>query len=235
VRSSFASAATIVESLDRHVFPQNERALQACFRVHVGIFTGPNAVRDLRAGNLNAHRAGQRIVVGLLVLLQVSYIAPVVGCDEAEERLAVAQHERKDILGEVVTLPGFHVLEDFRFEHVDAGVDGIGEHFAPRRLLKKAGDAGRVVGDDHAELQRIRHALQRDRALRPVPFVKREECAEIHIGQCVAGDDDEALARQVLFGELDGACGSERRILDDVVHLDAHLRTVAEIVLDFVG
>ena len=65
-------------------------------------------------------------------------------------------------MAEIIWFARRDVVEHLRLEHVDAGVDGVGEDLAPTRLLEEAFDASLFVHDDHAELQRVLDALQGD-------------------------------------------------------------------------
>ena len=47
-------------------------------------------------------------------------------------------------------------VEDLGLHDVDAGVDGVGEHLPPGGLLQEALDPPVLVGDDDAELERVR-------------------------------------------------------------------------------
>ena len=124
---------------------------------------GPHAGRDLVAGIRDRHLALDRVVVGLLVLFEVADVGPVRVEDRSRRasRPRAASAERDPSRNR--RSAALHAVEDRRLEHVDAGVDRVGEDFAPRRLLEKAHDRPVLVGDDDAELERVGDALQRDR------------------------------------------------------------------------
>ena len=68
-----------------------------------------------------------------------------------------SQGGREHRLGEVDRLVLGNEVEDLRLQHVDAGVDGVGEDLAPRRLLQEPLDPAVGVGDDDAEVERVLH------------------------------------------------------------------------------
>ena len=58
---------------------------------------------------------------------------------------------------------------------------------------------------------------------------------DINIGQGVAGHDDKRVVFQILFGLFDRPCRAKRRVLNGINEVDAHVRAVAEVLLDFFG
>ena len=90
-------------------------------------------------------------------------------------------------------LPGRHVPQHLRLDHVDPGVDRVGEHLAPRRLLEEALDLPVVVRDDDPELERVLHGLEADRHGGFPVAVEGDQRAEVDVAQRVAGDDEESL------------------------------------------
>ena len=193
------------------------------------------AARRLGAERIERQRVADRVVVRLLILFQVPDVGPVRVEDVAAQFCAVAQHERKEILREVVDPAALHAVEDAGLEDVDAGIDGVGEDLSPRRLLEETDDAAVIVGDDDAELERIGHALQRDGDVVAGFAMMAHQRREIDVGQRVAADDEERRAGQEVVRHLDRARGAERRVLDDVVHLHAERAAVPEPRLDLVG
>ena len=91
------------------------------------------------------------------------------------------------------------VVEDLGLEHVDAGVDGVAEHLAPRRLLEEALDRAVVAGDDDAELERVLDVGEPDGGHRLALVVERDDRAEVDVGEHVAGDHEEALVEQLAW------------------------------------
>ncbi len=121
-----------------------------------------------------------------------------------------------------------HVTQHFRLEHVDPGVDRVGEDLPPGGLLEEPLDAPVLVGDDDPELEGIVDRLEPDRdrgALRPV---RLDERAEIDVAQRVARDHEECLVESLLR-EPDRAGGPERLLLDGVVDVDTERLAVAEV------
>ena len=181
------------------------------------------------------HLAFERVVVRLLVLFEVADVGPVRVDHVAAELHAVAQHLGEEVAREIVVAAPDHPVEDGRFEHVDAGVDRVGEDLAPRRLLEEARDAAGLVGDDDAEFERVGDALQRDRDVVVLALVVFDQRGEVDVGQRVARDDEERIAGQQLVGHLHRAGRAERGVLDDVFHRHAELGAVVEVRFDLVG
>ena len=180
------------------------------------------------------HAAFQHVAGGAGILLQVADIAPVALGDIAVDRVAVAHQDREEVLAEVEGLRGGSVVEHFRLQHVDAGVDGIAEHLAPAGLLQELADRAVVVGDHHAVFERIGDAGQGEGGHRAALLWYSMIAVRSIVGQRVAADHQEGLGEQVL-GLLDAAGGAERHILDGVLDVHAELRAVAEIALDHPG
>jgi hypothetical protein len=204
-------------------------------RIDAAAFAREHAGRDLGTERVEPHLAFERVVVGLLVLFEVADVGPVRVDDVAAELGAVAQHLGEEILREVVVAPADHPLENARFEHVDAGVDRVGEHLAPRRLLEKARDAPIFIRDDHAELERVGDALQGDRDVVLFALVVFDQRGQVDVGERVARDHDKRFAGQQLVSHLHRTGGTERRVFDDVLHRYAEVGAAVEIRFDFVG
>ena len=220
---------------DAHVAPQHDRRFDVRGGVDARAFAGPHAGLDLGAGEADPDFAGDGVVVRFLVLLEVADVGPVRVDHVAAELRAVAQHVGEEILREIVHLAALHAVEDPGLEHVDAGVDRVGEHLAPRRLLEEPHDAPVLVGHDDAELERVGDALQRDRDVVPLLLVVPHDRAQVEVGQRIAADHQERLAGEQVVRHLHRARGAERRVLDDVVHRHAVRAAVAEVRLDLVG
>ena len=105
----------------------------------------------------------------------------------------VRQHRREDVAREVDDFALGNEVEHLGLEHVDAGVDGVGEHLTPTRLLEKAFDGAIGVGDHDAELERVLDVLQGDGGLCTAVAVRLDERAEIDVGEDVTRDDEERV------------------------------------------
>ena len=162
----------------------------------------------------------ERVEVRLPVLVEVADVLPVAVGDVAVERPAHLEQEREELLREVERPVVRDVTEHLGIEHIDPGVDRVGEDLAPGGLLEEALDAAVLVGDDDPELERVVDALQADRDERALLLVEADERAEVDVAERVARDDEERLVERVL-GELDRAGGARRRLLDGVADRDA--------------
>ena len=114
-------------------------------------------------GDVQAHLLVERVEVRLPVLVEVADVLPVAVEHVPVDRPAHLEQEREELLREVVRPVGRDVPQHLRLEHVDAGVDRVGEDLAPRRLLEEALDLAVLVGDDDPELERVVDRLEPDR------------------------------------------------------------------------
>ncbi len=146
---------------------------------------------------LQAHLLVERVEVRLPVLVDVPDVLPVALADVAVDRPAHLEQQREELLREVVGPVGRDVAQHLRLEHVDAGVDRVGEHLPPRRLLEEALDAAVLVGDDDPELERVLDRLQADRHGRALLPVELDDLAEVEVAERVAGDDEERVVEAV--------------------------------------
>ena len=157
----------------------------------------------------------ERVEVRLPVLVEVADVLPVAVEHAAVDRPAHLEQQREELLREVVRPVGRHVLQHLRLEHVDAGVDRVGEDLAPGRLLEEALDAALLVGDDDPELERVLDRLEADRDRRLLLAVELDEPRQVDVAERVAGDDEEGVVEPA-GGEPHRAGGAERRLLDRV-------------------
>src|SRR5207249_10819948 len=99
-----------------------------------------------------------------------------------------------------------YVLENVELEHVDTGIDRVGENFPPGRLFEEALDSTGLVGDHYPELERILDTLQGKRRGRAAGAMKLDEPSQVDVRQRVTGDDEE-LPIEVVLAELHAARG----------------------------
>ena len=123
------------------------------------------------------------------------------------------------------------MAQDLRLEHVDAGVDRVGEHLSPGRLLEEALDPAPVVGDDDPEFERVLDRLEADRHRGALRAVEVDDLLQVDVRERVTGDDDERLVEPVAR-EPNRARRPERRLLDGVLDVDAERVPVAEVAAD---
>ena len=164
-------------------------------------------------------------------LVEVADVLPVAVHDVAVHRPAHLEQVREELLREVVRTIRRHVLQHFGLEHVDAGVDRVREHLAPRRLLEEPFDPSILVRDDDPELERVVDGLEPDRDGRSLLLVEGNELREVDVAERIAGDDEERLV-ELLRGEPDGTRGAERRLFDRVADLHPERLSLAEVAAD---
>ena len=199
--------------------------------VHVDAVAEPDVPAEPDAADLEPHLLVERVEVRLAVLVEVADVLPVAVEDAAVHRPAHLEQEREELLREVERTVRRDVLQHLRLEHVDAGVDRVGEDLPPRRLLEEALDAAVLVGDDDAELERVVDRLQPDRHRRLLLAVEVDEASEVDVAQRVAGDDEERVV-EAACGETHRSGRSGRRLLDRVREVDAERLAGAEVAPD---
>ena len=201
-----------VPASTRHPGADDRRTDDLGVGIDLGALAEPHRLRDLEPGDVEADAAVEHVHVGAEVGVERADVLPVPGGDRADEGLAVRQQAGEHVAGEVDRLVPVDVLEDRGLEHVDAGVDGVAEHLAPRRLLEEALDGAVVAGDDDAELERVLDMHEADRRHRFALVVEGDDLAEVDVGEDVARDDEEPLVEQ-LAGVPDRPGGAERGVL----------------------
>jgi hypothetical protein len=179
---------------------------------------------------LQLQPAGEEIAVCGKIFAQVPDIAPVALPDVAVERQPAVQHLRKEVLAEVVLLPVGDELQHLRLQHVDAGVDRVGEEFAPGGLLQKAHDAPIGVGEDNAVGERMRHPHEQQGRHCPVRAMPLEGSRQVERRQDIGADDQEGLRRQQLSGVAHASGGAVIGFRLDVLDLHIPRRSGAEVV-----
>ena len=152
---------------DRGVVAEERRALDRVEIVHVDALPHPDVAAQADPGHVEPHALVERVEVRLPVLVEVPDVLPVAVDDVAVHRPAHLEQQREELLREVVRAVRRDVPQHLRLEHVDAGVDRVGEDLAPRRLLEEALDAAVLVGDDDPELERVLDRLEADRDRAP--------------------------------------------------------------------
>jgi hypothetical protein len=185
----------------------------------------PDVAAELDPRDRQAHRAVERVVIRLPVLVEVSDVLPVAVHHVPVQRPAHLQQEREELLGEVVRTVARHVPQHLRREDVDAGIDRVREDLSPRRLLEEALDAAVLVRDDDPELERVLDRLQADRHRRALLLMLSNELRQVDVAERVARDDQERFVAELARRERDRAGRAERRFLDRVA--DVHAQRIA--------
>jgi len=199
--------------------------------VQVDPLADPDVASDADSRDVEAHALVQRVEVRLPELVEVPDVLPVAVHHVAVHRPAHLEEQREELLREVVRAVLGDVPQHLGLDNVDAGVDRVGEHLAPRRLLEEALDAAFLVGDDDPELERVVDRLQADRHGRVLLAVELDQPREVDVAERVAGDDEEGVV-EPSGGEPHRARGSERRLLDRVRDVHAERLAAAEVRAD---
>ena len=220
--------------IDPAVVADDGRAVHVRRRIDLRTLPEPDAVTQPEAGDVDDHLGVEHVLVGLDVGVEGADVLPVPLGHVAEQRDAVFEQPGKDVGREVDRLLRLDVVEDVGLEHVDAGVDGVGENLSPGGLLQEPLDRAVLPGDDDAELQRVLHGLQADGHDGLLFPVKLDDAGQVDVGEDVAGDDEERFV-QLVHGVADGSGRAERVLFGGVDHPHPELRAVAEVGSDGVG
>ena len=203
-------------------------------RADLDVGADPLAFAQLEAADVELHPPVERVGVRAAVRLERADVFPVPLGDVAVHGVAGFEQRGKHVAGEVDHLTLGYVFEHVGLEHVDPGVDGVGEHLAPRGLLEEALDGAVGLGDHDAELERIVHVLQRDRGRGTGVAVGLDERGEVDVGEDVTRDHEEGVV-ELLGRVAHRTGGAERRVLGGVPHGHAEVGPVTEVVADLVG
>ena len=161
--------------------------------------------------DVDPHVPVEDISVRADVRVESADVLPVVVGHVPVHEVTGFEQRREHVRREVDDFTLGDEVEHVGFEHVHAGVDGVGEHLTPRRLLEEPLDGPVGPRDDDAELERVVDVLQRDGSGRARVSVRLHELRQVEIGEHVARDHEERvveLGRHVAHR----AGGAERRV-----------------------
>ena len=226
--------AEMCARLDAAAVADHDGSVDARLRADLDVTAEPLALAEPEPADVDADVAVEHVGVRTDVGVERTDVLPVVVGDVAVHRVAGREQRREHVTREVDDLVRRDEVEDVGFEHVDARVDGVGEHLAPRRLLEEPVDAAVRLCDDDAELERVVDVLQGDRGRRARVTVRFDELREVDVGEHVARDHEEGVV-ELGRGVAHRPGGAERRVLGRVPHRDPEVGAVAEIVADLVG
>jgi len=173
-----------------------------------------------------------QVHVGRIVAVEGPDVFPVAVEGVTEDRRPSGQQAREHVRRPVHLLVGRQLGENLRLHDVDAGVDRVGEHLPPRRLLEEPVDPALVVADDDAVLERVRHRLQPDGHQRTAGPVELEHAAEVGVGERVTGEHQERVVPQRGLSVLHASRGPQRSLLGGVLQAHPEFLAVAEVVPD---
>ena len=177
--------------------PDNGWAGDGGRRRNLGTLAEPHSVANAESGDLELHLLVEHIFVRIEIRIECADIFPKAFGYGAIQRQPFGEQLWKDLATEVDRATLGDVVEDRWLEHVDAGVDGVAEHLAPRGLLEEPFDGAVFAGDDNAEVEWVLNRRETDGGNRFVLIVKRHQRAKIHVGHDVARDHQEALVQQM--------------------------------------
>ena len=226
--------AQVRAGFDAAVVADHDGLVDARLGAELDVGADPATVAELETVDTDLHPPVEHVGVRPAVRLERADVLPVALGDVAVQGVAVVEQLGEHVAREVDHLAVGDVVEHRRLEHVDARVDGVGEHLAPRRLLEEPLDGAVGLGDDDAELERVLDVLERDRRRRAGVAVRLHERGEVDVGEHVTRDHEERVV-ELVDGVADRPRGAERRILGRVPHGHAEVGAVAEVVADLVG
>src|SRR5262249_45938100 len=151
----------------------------------------PHTFGGFKTADLEVDAAIEDVVVRAAVGLQRADVLPVAVEHLTLKLQARVEHGRKHVAREIDDLTFRDVVEDAGLEHVDTGIDRVGEHLPPGGLFEKALDGAVVARNHDAELNRILDALERNRRERAAFAMLTHDLAEVEVGDDVARDDEE--------------------------------------------
>src|SRR5690606_23844263 len=129
-------------AFDFDAVAQKDRAEQLRAGRDVHVFAHPDAAADVTANRLGEFDlAIKHIGVGPAVLFDVAHVAPIAFGNVPIDGLAYLDHAREKLGRKVIGLACRNQVQNFRFEHINAGIDRVGDDLAPTRLLLKLGNA----------------------------------------------------------------------------------------------
>ena len=204
--------------------------------VNTGIYVmEPEVLAEVPAG-VSVDGSGdvfpQRLKAGAPLYGWIADVLPVAIRDIAVQRGVPLEQLGEHVTGPVDHPAGRDLAEHLGLHDVHPGVDRVGEHLAPGRLLEEPLDPPVLLGDHDAEFERVGHPGQPDGDQRALVLVEVDHRGQVHVGQRVAGDDQEGLVTQRVLGVPDAARGTERHLLGGVLQAHAEFLAVAEVVAD---
>ena len=220
--------------LDPAAVADDDGLVDAGLGADLDVGADPAAVTELEPVDVDLHPTVEHVGVRPAVGLERADVLPVALGHVAVQRVAGLEQRGEHVAGEVDHLTLGDELEHLGLDDVDPGVDGVGEHLAPRGLLQEAFDGAVGLGDHDPELERVLDVLQRDRRARARVAVRLHERGEVDVGEHVTGDDEERVD-ELVDGVAHRTGGAERRVLGRVAHGDAEVGAVTEVVADLVG
>ena len=159
VRAQHGVLADAGPGLDPAVVADDDRAGDLGRRVDVGAFPEPDPVPQPEAGDVDGDPLVEDVAVGPVVGVDGADVLPVAVDHEPLDGQPPLEGGREHRLGEVDRLVLGDEVEDLGLQHVDAGVDGVGEDLAPGRLLQEPLHPPVGAGDDDAEVDGVLHPL----------------------------------------------------------------------------
>ncbi len=125
---------------DDAVVADDGRAVDHDARVDLRALAEPDSGTELEAAQLDLDALVEDVLVRLQIGLERAHVLPVAVGHISEQRLLGLERGGERVAREVDRAILGDEVEDLRLEHVDAGVDGVAEDLAPRRLLEEAND-----------------------------------------------------------------------------------------------
>src|SRR5918997_832969 len=165
--------------------------------MYLGVLPDPQPLATLLAGDLDPDLSREYVVLGLAVRCESPYVRPVKVLLIPDEPLAMLQKLGEHVFGEVEEGPFGNVVEDPRFEDVDARVRQGAYGLLGARLLLETLDVSLLVDLDHPELRGVINPPQGYGGQRAFLPVKLDQSLYVYVRQRVARDDDEGVVEPV--------------------------------------
>jgi len=137
-------------------------------------------------------------------------------------------------MGEIEILFRGDVAEYFRFQDVDAGIDGIGDDFSPAGLFEELGDLFFLVGNDDTELEGVLHRGEGDGGHCMMIDVEVDDFLQVEVGEKVTADHQETLGEK-FFGAFNRSGGTHVLERCHIFDFYPEIRAIPKKVFNNVG
>ncbi len=195
----------------------------------------PHPGADLGQQQIQLDLAVQGVGGGLEIGARVPHVPPVAVGGVAVEGRPLLQQGREQLPGEVIGGVRRDALQHRGGEEVDAGVDQVGEHLSPARLLQKPLHPSPLAQLHQAVLQGVPLPVEQQGG-RPAPGpVAGIAVPQVEVADAVPGEHQEVLLPQERLRLPDPAGGAHGLPLHKIVQLHPPGGAVPEVVLNHLG
>ena len=120
-------------------------------------------------------------------------IAPITIGHITIHRFAPLQQQRKQIFRKVGFFFVGEIIEDFWFENIGSGVDGIGKNLAGGWFFDKTANSAFFVGNHYPKFDRIGNPRQDEGCFRVFAFMECDRFLQVKIGNTIATNHQKGI------------------------------------------